>query len=139
MTREQLYNHFELRQELKQAVEVLTALRAAASPGAQALTGMPHVPVMTDKTGDLAAEIVDIEQEISRIQETIGQEEPEILSFISAIRSSRTRTIFRLRILRGFSWKEISIIFGKWTTAKSCKSTFWNYVDTHCKGRNETP
>ena len=128
MTREQLYNHFALRQELKQAEEVLKALRAAASPGAQALTGMPHAPAVTDKTGDLAAEIVDMEQEVQRIHAAIAQEEPEILQFISRISNSRTRTIFRLRLLHGLSWKEISTLLGRWTNASSVSSAFYAWL-----------
>lgn len=128
MTREQLYNHFSLRQELVQAKEVLDSLRAAASPGAQTLTGMPHAPGVTDKTGELAAEIVDMEQEVQRIHDAIEQEEPEIVAFISTIKNGRTRTIFRLRLLKGLSWKEIAAVMGQWTSTGSVRTAFHAYL-----------
>ena len=131
MTREQLYDHFSLRQELDQTKEVLNALRAAASPGAQALTGMPHAPGVTDKTGDLAAEIIDMEKEIKWMQETIAQEEPEISAFIRTVKPARIRTLFRLRYLRGLSWKEVSLVYGEHSSEATVRTAVYRYMDVH--------
>ena len=132
MTREQLKQHIALRREKRQAEETLASLRASASPGAQVLTGMPHSPVVTDKTGDLAAEIVDAEAQIARLDAEITAQEPEISAFIRSIRSVRTRTVFRLRVLRGLSWKEIAAVLGRWTSANSVKTAYHAYVNTNC-------
>ena len=134
MTREKLYNHFALRQELAQAKETLDSLRAAVSPGAQALTGMPHGHSVTDRTGDLAAEILDMEQDIQRIEREITDEEPEILTFINTIRHGRTRVIFRLRILRGYTWKEAASVLGRYATEKSVRAVFYSYIKKHVDG-----
>ena len=124
MTREQIKEHFALRREMALSQETLKSLCDAASPGAQVLTGMPHAPGVTDKTGDLAAEI--------GMEKALAAEEPEIEAFIREIRNSRTRMIFRLRLLRGMTWKEVASVLGKWNTAKSCQDAFWSYVDFHC-------
>ena len=132
MTREQIKEHFALRREMALSQETLKSLCDAASPGAQVLTGMPHAPGVTDKTGDLAAEIADMESEIEGMEKALAAEEPEIEAFIREIRNSRTRMIFRLRLLRGMTWKEVASVLGKWNTAKSCQDAFWSYVDFHC-------
>ena len=129
MTREQIKNHFILRRDLKEAREILKSLREAATPGAQALTGMPHAPGVNDKTGNLAAEIVDMESEIRKLKAKIAEQEPEIEEFIQGIRSGKIRTIFRLRLLNGFSWKEVSAILGKWSTADSVSATYYAYLN----------
>ena len=128
MTREQLNGHIALRREKRQAEETLASLRAAASPGAQILTGMPHGTGISDKTGDLAAEIVDVETQIERLEQEIAAQEPEIDAFLGEIRNSRTRTIFRLRLLKGYSWKEISSILGKYSSPHSVSGSFYSYL-----------
>ncbi|MBQ9348710.1 MAG: DUF1492 domain-containing protein [Oscillibacter sp.] len=131
MTREQLNQHIALRRERRQAEEILASLRASASPGAQVITGMPHSRGTTDKTGDLAAEIVDVEEQIERLDREIAEREPEIEVYIRGIRSSRTRTIFRLRVLRGMSWKEVASVLGRWNTSSGVRTAFYAYVRTH--------
>lgn len=128
MTREQLNQHIALRREKRQAEEILASLRASASPGAQVLTGMPHGTGTSDKTGDLAAEIVDVETQIDRLEQEIAEQEPEINEFIGKIRNSRTRTIFRLRLLKGYSWKETASVLGRWSSANSVSSTFYAWL-----------
>ena len=64
MTLKELNGHFVLRERLARAKEMLASLQAAACPGAQVLTGMPHAPGVSDKVGDLAVEIADLEGRI---------------------------------------------------------------------------
>ena len=59
MTLKELNGHFVLRERLARAKEMLASLQAAACPGAQVLTGMPHAPGVSDKVGDLAVEIAE--------------------------------------------------------------------------------
>lgn len=86
---------------------MLASLQAAACPGAQVLTGMPHAPGVSDKVGDLAVEIADLEGRIQILMNELSLEESKINLFISAIENDQTRMIFRLRFLRCLTW-------GKW-------------------------
>lgn len=100
MTLKELNGHFALRERLARAKEMLASLQAAACPGAQVLTGMPHAPGVSDKVGDLAVEIADLEGRIQILMNELSLEESKINLFISAIENDQTRMIFRLRFLR---------------------------------------
>lgn len=105
MTLQELNRHFELRERLDKANEMLDALRAAACPGAQVLTGMPHSTGVKDKVGDLAVEIADMDTRIQFLEDEIKTGEETILPFIRSIEDDQTRLIFRLRFIRGLHGK----------------------------------
>ena len=128
MTLEVLNQHLELREKLDKAEEMLAALRAAATPGAAKLTGMPRAPGVNDKVGDLAVEIADLSSRIDYLKEELAEQEPEIEVFISRIDDDQTRMVFRLRFLRGLSWKEVSQILGRFTTEKSVSDLCYKYL-----------
>ena len=101
MTLNELSEHYQLRVQLAEVETMLQSLRCAASPGAQVLTGMPHATGVRDKVGDLAVEIATMADEADRLRQEIGQQEGEVQAYIAAIPDPRTRTIFRLRFIRG--------------------------------------
>ena len=74
MTLKELNGHFVLRERLARAKEMLASLQAAACPGAQVLTGMPHAPGVRDKVGDLAVEIADLEGRIQILMNELSFE-----------------------------------------------------------------
>lgn len=130
MTLQELNQHYELREKLTKAYEMLDALRSAASPGAAKITGMPHAPGVRDKVGDLAVEIADMSSSIEALEAEIAAQEPEVEAFIYAVQDDQTRMAFRLRFLRGLSWKEVSQILGKYTTEKSVSELCYRYLRT---------
>lgn len=132
MTREQLNRNLFLLRDLQKNRDLRIALEAAAGPGAQAITGMPHAPGYRDKLGTLAAEIADVGGEIQRIETELAEQEPEIAAFIASIRDGQTRTIFRLRFLRGMSWNEIASVMGGGNTASGARMICRRYVKRHC-------
>ena len=127
MNLEDLNRHLALREKLDKAQELLISLRAAASPGTAKLTGMPHAPGVKDKVGDLAIEIADLSSRIEFLNAELARQEPEIEDFIAEIEDLQTRIIFRLRFLRGLSWKEISQVLGKFTSENSVKTACYRY------------
>ena len=128
MTLEELNSHYDKRRQKAEAEELLAALRLEAEPGAARLTGMPHTPGVKDKVGDLGAEIADTLTYIEALEAEIEQQESEIAAFISEIKDIRTRTIFRLRFLRGLTWKEVSRVCGRFTTEKSVSDLCYKYL-----------
>ncbi len=110
------------------AKEMLASFRAAACPGAQVLTGMPHAPGVSDKVGDLAVEIADIENRINVLQSEIAQQEVEINLFISTIENDQTRMIFRLRFLRCLTWGEVAAVIGGHNTEGSVQKICYRYL-----------
>ena len=129
LTLAELNRYFELRERLNKAREMLASFRAAACPGAQVLTGMPHAPGVSDKVGDLAVEIADMENRISLLMDEIRQQEAKINLFIASIENDQTRMIFRLRFLRCLTWSEVADVIGGRNTEEAVKSTCYRYLD----------
>lgn len=133
MTLQELSQYFRLREQLARDEEILKSLRAAACPGAQALTGMPHAPGVRDKVGDLAVEIADMENQIERLKESVAQAEIRVSDFISTIENDQTRMVFRLRFLRCLTWGEVAAVIGGRNTENSVKSICYRYLES-CNG-----
>lgn len=129
MTLQELNRHFELRERLAKAREMLDSLRAAACPGAQVLTGMPHTPGVKDKVGDLAIEIADMDERIEFLESEIKASEESILPFIRSIDDDQTRLIFRLRFIRGLTWKEVAAVIGGRNSEDSVKMACYRYLN----------
>lgn len=127
MTLEDLNKHLLLREKLEKAQEMLVSLREAAQPGAARLTGMPHTPGVKDKVGDLAVEIADLSSRIEYLNAELAEQEPPIEAFIAEIDDDQTRLVFRLRFLRGLSWKEVSQILGQHTSEHSVKAVCYRF------------
>lgn len=128
MTLQELNRHFELRERLDKANEMLDALRAAACPGAQVLTGMPHSTGVKDKVGDLAVEIADMDTRIQFLEDEIKTGEETILPFIRSIEDDQTRLIFRLRFIRCLTWKEVAAVIGGRNSEDSVKMVCYRYL-----------
>ena len=128
MTLQELNQHLDLREKLAKAQELLASLRDAAGLGAAKLSGMPHASGVNDKIGDLAVEIADMGAKIAFLESEIRVSEQRICVFISGIDDDQARLAFRLRFIRGLSWKEVSAILGKYTTEASVKSSCYRFL-----------
>lgn len=133
MTLEELSQHFKLRARLARDEEMLESLEAAACPGAQVLTGMPHAPGVRDKVGDLAAEIADMKERIRYLREEIAREEARVEGFVSGIENDQIRMIFRLRFLRCLTWGEVAAVIGGRNSESAVKNMCYRYLET-CDG-----
>lgn len=131
MTKQDLNHHLALRQRLEEARELLASLEAAAGPRAQQLDGMPHAQGASDHTGDLAAEIADAETVIESLQAEIVRSETAVAAWIGTIEDMQTRMIFRLRFIRGLTWKEVAALIGGGNTAKSVQIRAYRYMKAH--------
>lgn len=128
MTLIELNRYFELVSNLARTKELLENLRAAAYPGGQVLTGMPHAPGVRDKIGDLAAEIADLDIRRQYIEQEIKSQKSKVEKFVETIDDYYLRTIFRLRFERGLSWKEVATIIGGRNSEESVKSACYRYL-----------
>lgn len=128
MTKKELSQHFQLREQLRKNKEILNTLYAAAYPGAQKISGMPHGNGSADKVGNLAIEIADIKTQIAQIQDEIDQQEPAIASFIDGIDDAQLRTILRLRFFGGLTWRDVAANIGGRNTESSVKMVCYRYL-----------
>ncbi|MBR2132267.1 MAG: hypothetical protein IJ955_06980 [Oscillospiraceae bacterium] len=130
MTLQELNQLFELRERLAKAQEMIDALRTAACPGAQVITGMPHTSGVKDKVGDLAVEIADMDERISYLEGEIERVKIPIVEWIKTIDDEQTRLIFRLRFVRGMAWKEVASVMGGNNTAANIRSICYRYLES---------
>lgn len=121
MTLQELSKYYCLNQLLERDREMLSSLYAAAGPGAQALTGMPHASGVTDKVGGLSVEIAELKKHIAKLEEECWQELKKLERFIGQIEDDRTRTIFRLRFIRCMSWIQVADTIGGRNTEEGVK------------------
>lgn len=136
MTLQELSQHYDLLEQLRKDEEMLASLRAAAAPGAQVITGMPHAPGVYDRVGSLAVEIADMEGRIGALREQAAREEVVIGAFIDGIRDDQTRMIFRLRFLRGLLWRQVAGVIGGGNTEASVKAVCYRFLNLQ---RSDTP
>lgn len=130
MTLQELSQYYKLRERLNRDEEILDSLRAAACPGAQNLSGMPHAPGVRDKVGDLAVEIADMTERIRDLKEEIDRAEAAVTEFVESIENDQTRMIFRLRFLRCLTWGEVAAVIGGRNTEDGVKSACYRYLSS---------
>jgi hypothetical protein len=128
LTLEELSKHLALRERLVRDEEILEALKAAASPGGQVLTGMPHVQGVKDRVGTLAIEIADMKERIQHLHDEILEEESIVQKFIYSINDEYLRTLFRLRFIRGLAWGEVAAVIGGRNTEHGVKSACYRFL-----------
>lgn len=99
MTLQELSKYYKLHERLERNREMLSSLYAAAGPGAQVITGMPHAPGVSDKVGNLAAELWELQSKIDYLEQRCAEEKKKLEKYIGAIKDDQTRMIFRLRFI----------------------------------------
>ena len=128
MTLKQLSRCSVLRCRLLRAEELLLSLREAVRPKAPVIDGMPHVPGIKDKIGNLAAEIADLSKRIDSLKVELRQEELVLSGYIEAIDDERLRMIFRLKFLRDLTWEQTADVLGDNYTEESVKRLIYRYL-----------
>jgi len=131
MTLAELNAHFDLLTERAKAQEIRSSILDKARPGSPPLTGMPRGTDVSDKVGNLAIELAELDDEIAEIDSKIAASAIRIEPFIKSIRNIQTRMIFRLRFLRGLSWGEVADALGKYVSEVSVKQICYNYLRVH--------
>ena len=133
MTLQELSKYYKLHERLERNREMLSSLYAAAGPGAQVITGMPHAPGVSDKVGDLAAELCDLQSKIEYLEQRCAEEKKKLEKYIGGIKDDQTRMIFRLRFIHCMTWPQVAEAIGGRNTANSVKAICYRYLKS-CSG-----
>ena len=128
MTLQELSKYYKLHERLERNREMLSSLYAAAGPGAQVITGMPHAPGVSDKVGDLAAELWDLQSKIDYLEQRCAEEKKKLEKYIGGIKDDQTRMIFRLRFIHCMTWTQVAEAIGGRNTANSVKLICHRYL-----------
>lgn len=129
MTLDELNAHRDGLVELAKLREILDRLRDKAHPGAQRIDGMPHGSGVGDPTGQLAAEIADLSAVIDAKEQALRSSGQAVARFCDSIPDARTRLVFRLRFVRGLTWKEVADHLGKYMSEWSAANICYTYLD----------
>lgn len=129
MTLQELNRYFRLLEKLGKARELLASLEAAAAPRSPQLDGMPHTPGCSDRVGELATEIADMQARVAHLEDEVRWVGVEISRFIDGIPDDQARLVFRLRFLRGLCWGEVAAIIGGGNTEGSVKKICYRYLN----------
>ena len=132
MTGEELNELFLLRKELRTVEELLESVRSAAdAPGVPDVAGERHgLRARRDTVGNLLAEIEDLTTRAERLRGEIATLEESAAAFIGDIADTQTRLIFRLRFMRGYTWKRIARTIGGNNTAESVRKMYSRYWES---------
>ena len=106
----------EQYRSLKREVEILEKELhkiTNQSPYSMNFNGMPRSGNITDKTGEMAALVADIEVMLKDRKYWCLHMRKKIERFIDSIEDSETRTIVRLRAIDNLSWQDIAVKLGK--------------------------
>jgi hypothetical protein len=108
LTKEELKQIYYLNKEVKMWQKELERLQCMSLIKGQQITGMPHVPGVSDKVGDLAATMADIETIIRGKLAEIQMQKKRIIEYINSIDDSLLRQIMFLRNVSCMSWNQIA-------------------------------
>ncbi len=128
MTLRELSIYYKLHERLERNREMLSSLSAAAGPGAQVITGMPHAPGVSDKVGDLAAELWDLQDRINYLESRCDEEKKKLEKYIGAIKDDQTRMIFRLRFIHCMTWLQVAEAIGGRNTESGVRSICYRHL-----------
>ena len=128
MTLQELSKYYKLHERLERNREMLSSLYAAAGPGAQVITGTPHAPGVSDKVGDLAAELWDLQSKIDYLEQRCAEEKKKLEKYIGGIKDDQTRMIFRLRFIHCMTWTQVAEAIGGKNTATNVKLICYRYL-----------
>jgi len=128
MTLRELSRYYKLHEQLERNKEMLTSLSAAAEPGAQVLTGMPHATGVSDKVGDLVIEMEDLRGRIAYLEIECELEKKKIKAYIDTIYDDQTRMVFRLRFIHCMTWPQVAEAIGGGNTGTSVKLICYRYL-----------
>ena len=135
MTLQELSKYYKLHERLERNREMLSSLYAAAGLGAQVITVMPHAPVVSDKVGDLAAELWDLQSKIEYLEQRCAEEKKKLEKYIGGIKDDQTRMIFRLRFIHCMTWPQVAEAIGGRNTANSVRAICYRHLKS-CSGAN---
>jgi hypothetical protein len=128
LTVKELSQLYWLNREIEADKRRLEELEAKALPGAQVLTGMPHVQGSGDALERTVAEIVDLKAIIAAKQLQCIHERNRLERYIAEIPDSLTRQIFTYRFVKGLPWAQVAACIGEGYTSEAVRQMAHRYT-----------
>lgn len=129
MTLKQLSQLYHLRREIKMYEEQIEKLQSVAESTTQNITGMPLSKNVSDKVGQIAADIADYKVLIEYDTNRCKKELDKLQSYIRGVDDSLTRQILTLRFVNGYSWSKVADATG--SSEYAVKQICYRYIKKH--------
>lgn len=127
MTLQQLNDYFCIMDKLRNASEMLESMKAKIL-SANCPDGMPHSHTMFDRTQALAFALASQEKAVAEIKAIAAGKEAEIKEYIQGISDPYMKTLFDLRFMCAYSWKEVAYMIGGGNTSDSVRMACYRYL-----------
>ena len=131
MTAQELSKLFYLKKEIALDRQRLLELEAKALPGAQVMSGLPGSANVSDRLGNLAAEIADLRLTIEQKFRRCVQEQRRLEQYIADIDDSFIRLVFICRFAEGLSWQQVANKLGGHNTADGLRMISKRFLLKH--------
>lgn len=129
MTIKELSQLYWLNREIERDKARLEELYTKAIGCNQPITGMPHVPGITDKVGRYAGEIADLRGIIEANIQRCFYELNRLNRYIDNVDDPQMRMILSLRFVNGLPWQQVAASIGGSNTADSVRKACRRYLD----------
>lgn len=128
MTNELLSEAFYLEQEIDEWKKQLKRLKQASLTPELRMDKSVASGGKSDRVGDLATEIIDLERKIKRKVLELTRLKNRIAEYIMGIEDSQTRLIFHLRVFDLMTWNDIADKIGGMNSEDSVKKRYYRYL-----------
>lgn len=126
MDMQDLNQNIKLHERLDRAYEMLDSLREKAGLQAPKMDGMPHGTDVSDKVGNIAIAIADLEARIDALEDMIALNDEKIRAFANTIEDERIQMAIQMRYISGFTWRDTAELMGPRYTENSVKQLVYN-------------
>lgn len=129
MTKKELSKLYYLNRDIEREKQQLEELRARGTSTTAKVTGLPHVSGVSDKVGDYAIEIADLEKLIEIHTAQSIREYKRLNLYIQGIDDPQMRLILSLRHVQGYSWTRVAMEIGGGNTADSVRMAHDRFLE----------
>ena len=128
MTKEELKEIYYINKEIKMWQKELERLQCKSLVKGQEITDMPFSGGISDKVGDMAIEMADINAIIRGKLAEIQMQRKRIIEYINGIDDSITRQIVYLYCVSNLNWHQVAKSIGEGYTADGVKQTYYRHL-----------
>ena len=131
MNKKFLSQIYYLKKEIKTYQDRIFMLKEKATSTTQTMSDMPKGSSKSDKVGNYAVKIAELQKLIEIKEHDIITAETEIQKYINNIDDSLIRLIIYYRNIRCFSWGEVARHIGGINTTESVRKMYKRFLDSH--------
>lgn len=136
MEKKELSRLHYLNKDIERERKQLQELEETGCSVTSKITGLPHVAGVSDKVGDIAAEIADLKIILEAHLRQSRREYARICQYITGITDPMMRSIIYYRHIKSMSWTEIAMQIGGGNTPDGIRMAHDRYLSRENRSKN---